>query len=268
MKVLNLVNKEKSEITYNIEHFPDGEPRITLGIIDTKEFVKIICRITNTEELFILIQCMDILYRHGAMFLLDIYYLMGMRNDRVMAFNRPFTLKIVSSIINSYKPFSVSVLEPHSEKVNILLNNYKENININHLFHISDNAVIIYPDEGAFYRYKHNNMWVSCIKNRDTLTGKIKNISLDIKYLKQLCEDSNTPIIVRDDLCDGGRTFEMLSKIIREVLPNNKLSIIVTHMVNQKGIHTLSSNFDEVYITNSYKDWENLPENITMYDLF
>ena len=35
-------------------------------------------------------------------------------------------------------------------------------------------------------------------------------------------------------------------------------------MVNPKGIENLSKNFNHVWFTNSYKDWENLPENVTM----
>ena len=31
-----------------------------------------------------------------------------------------------------------------------------------------------------------------------------------------------------------------------------------------KGIENLSKNFNHVWFTNSYKDWENLPENVTM----
>lgn len=35
-------------------------------------------------------------------------------------------------------------------------------------------------------------------------------------------------------------------------------------MVNPKGIENLSKNFNHVWMTNSYKDWESLPENVTM----
>ena len=35
-------------------------------------------------------------------------------------------------------------------------------------------------------------------------------------------------------------------------------------MVNPKGIENLSKNFNHVWFTNSYKDWKNLPENVTM----
>ena len=41
-------------------------------------------------------------------------------------------------------------------------------------------------------------------------------------------------------------------------------NLVVTHMVNPKGIATLSENYKEVYFTNSYRDWEQeaLPDNV------
>ena len=47
-------------------------------------------------------------------------------------------------------------------------------------------------------------------------------------------------------------------------IPKDRLNISVVHMVNPKGIENLSKNFNHVWFTNSYKDWENLPENVTM----
>ena len=36
------------------------------------------------------------------------------------------------------------------------------------------------------------------------------------------------------------------------------------HFQYPKGIENLSKNFNHVWFTNSYKDWKNLPENVTM----
>ena len=51
-----------------------------------------------------------------------------------------------------------------------------------------------------------------------------------------------------------------------EVVPNQERNIVVTHMVNPKGIQTLSAHYDKVFFTNSYKDWENeeLPINVSV----
>lgn len=47
--------------------------------------------------------------------------------------------------------------------------------------------------------------------------------------------------------------------------PDGEPHIKVTHMVNPKGVTTLSENYDEVYFTNSYADWDEymkLPDNV------
>lgn len=88
MKLLNL---DKSEI--NLTRFPDGEPQISFpDEFDRKDSVKVIC--TSAEELFI--QVGDILDRQEIV--------PSMRMDRVMDFNRPFSLKVVCSILNTMNP--------------------------------------------------------------------------------------------------------------------------------------------------------------------
>lgn len=74
------------------------------------------------------------------------------------------------------------------------------------------------------------------------------------------------PLVVIDDLCDAGGTFVGVASKIKEINPNRRLAIFVTHMVNPKGITTLSENYDEVYFTNSYLNWENLelPSNVSV----
>lgn len=65
-----------------------------------------------------------------------------------------------------------------------------------------------------------------------------------------------------DWLGNCSRTFVGIANKIREVNPDRKY---VTHMVNPKGITTLSENYDEVYFTNSYADWDEymkLPDNV------
>lgn len=72
----------------------DGEPQFFLTEeLNRKESIDVICRISNTEDLFLLVQVGDILDRQEVEWDLHITYLMSM--DRVMSFNRPFSLKVV-----------------------------------------------------------------------------------------------------------------------------------------------------------------------------
>lgn len=261
MKILNLVNSSKSDISYKLSRFPDGEVQISLDEFTHKEEILVKCRITNVEELMILCQVMDILDRHEVEYSVCIYYLMSMRMDRVMDFNRPFSLKIVTKILNSYNCSSYEVVEPHSDKTQMLLKNfypYYEECRPD----FSDYQMV-FPDAGAQERYSldyNQDSCITCSKVRDEATGKILEIKIDNP------EDIlRKPLMIIDDLCDGGGTFCGIAQAFNKLgITKDRLNISVVHMVNPKGIENLSENFNHVWFTNSYKDWDNLPENITM----
>lgn len=269
MKVLNLVHKENSDIDYNIFKFPDGEIQISLGEFSHKEdYINVKCRITNAEELFIVCQVCDILSRHEVCYTLDIYYLMSMRMDRVMDFNRPFTLKIVMDILWHYDASCIRILEPHSE-VFTRLNPHAEQlfIGIQGLPDNLENYQIVYPDKGASERYSfHYSMnlpIIQCSKERDINTGKIISIKIDNPQ-----DIKDKPLLIIDDLCDGGGTFCGIAEAFKKIgISKDRLNISVIHMVNAEGIVNLSKHFNHVWFTNSYRDWGNLSDNVTLINL-
>ena len=265
MQILNLVNLEKSDIKYTLSRFPDGEVQISLGDFSHKDQICVECRITNAEELFIVTQVLDILDRHDVYYDVNIFYLIGMRMDRVMDFNRPFTLKIVMDMLWHYNASSIRVLEPHSE-VYRRLNPRAEELFISTKGLPTNwvNCQIVYPDKGASERYSfHYSMdlpVIQCSKERNVSTGKITSIKIDNPQ-----DIKDKPLLIIDDLCDGGGTFCGVAKAFEKVgVSKDRLNISVIHMVNAKGIENLSKHFNHVWFTNSYKDWENLPENVTM----
>ena len=260
MQSLNLIRPEISDISYEVFHFPDGEVHIKLCEINRKEETIVLCRITNAEDLFILMQVGDILNRQGVKWYLTIYYLMSMRMDRVINFNESFSLKVVTGIINSLHPNGVKVVHPHSERTLELLKAYSEgSYHPNYLQFI--NYQLCYPDKGAMQRYgqQYTNDYPVLIgeKVRNLETGKIEKIIIKNPQAR----DYTVPIMVVDDLCDAGGTFIGIYNAIKEIDSEAKVSISVVHMVNRKGIENLSKYYDKVIFTNSYKDWDNLPNN-------
>ena len=265
MQQLNLVHLEDSDIKYSISRFPDGEVQISLEEFSHKEQIQVKCRITNAEDLFILMQVLDILDRHEVSYVLSIYYLMGMRMDRVMDFNRPFTLKIVLNSLKNCNADNIEILEPHSDiyydyrfggKFTEL---YIEGSPSNTVWH---GYQMVLPDAGAKERYdfQYVGTALTCSKVRDLTTGKILEIKIDNPEAI-----SDKSLLILDDLCDGGDTFCGIAKAFNSLgISKERLNIAVTHMVNPKGIKNLSENFNHVWFTNSYEDWENLPENVTM----
>ena len=261
MQILNLVNLEKSDIKYTLSRFPDGEVQISLGDFSHKDQICVKCRITNAEELFIVTQVLDILDRHDVYYYVDIFYLMGMRMDRVMDFNRPFTLKVITKMLSNSNAENIAVLEPHSDAIY----GYRFGGLIPKKHTRPDNLTVDYqlvlPDAGAVKRYEYlDKDFISCSKVRDTSTGKILEIKIDNPE-----KLDGRPLMIIDDLCDGGGTFCGIAECFKKIgIPKDRLNISVVHMVNPKGIENLSKNFNHVWFTNSYKDWENLPENVTM----
>lgn len=265
MQQLNLVHLEDSDIKYSISKFPDGEVQISLEDFSHKEQIQVKCRITNAEDLFILMQVLDILDRHEVSYMLSIYYLMGMRMDRVMDFNRPFTLKIILNSLKNCNADNIEILEPHSDAYydyrfgGKFTELYIEGSPSNTIWH---GYQMVLPDAGAKERYDYQYVGtaLTCSKVRDLTTGKILEIKIDNPEVI-----SDKPLLILDDLCDGGGTFCGIAKAFNALdIPKERLNIAVTHMVNPKGIKNLSENFNHVWFTNSYKDWDNLPENVTM----
>lgn len=263
MVILNLVHKEESEIDYKLNRFPDGEVMFEFtNNLDRKESIHIICRIKSAEDLFILLQIGDILNRQGIEFELSILYLMSMRMDRVMDFTKPYNLQIVSNLINSIHPKKVQIVEPHSAKTISLITNSVD-ISTSELSAVtSNNTVICFPDKGAFDRYidilfPHLEKCF-CEKERDS-SGAL----ISFKLNKGLIDLTNKEVLVVDDLCDGGGTFIGVGNLfIKENI--SKLSIFITHAIQKQGLEKLSKLYDEIFITNSYYNWEEeeLPNNI------
>ena len=269
MKRIDLRHKENSEVGYVISRFPDGEVQISLEGLDVKERYEVSCRVSSAEDLFLLSQVADILRRHELEFSLRIYYLMGMRMDRVISFARPFTLKVVAGIIDDLGASEVMVYSPHSAATGRMFKktNFRSEmlsgISLSGLF-AKDNYTVIFPDEGAYRRYNIFNMVsIRCEKVRDLETGQITSM----KLLEPERLHKANKVIVIDDLCDGGRTFIEVEKLARGANPAIEISLYVDHAVNRKGIEAVSIAYDKVYITDSYADWKDLPSNVQLIKL-
>ncbi len=270
MKTIDLINGNKSEVKYELTTFPDGEPHIKfLDDINRKDSYNVKCRITNPSELFVVMQVGHILKRQGVEFNLYILYLMSMRMDRVINFNEAFTLEIVANMINSFEAEHVYIFEAHSERTFKLIKNSEpyyvlsmcEDYNkMRKDCYEAENAVICFPDHGAYERYSKDfyptSAYICMNKVRDLDNkGVIKSMEISKMQLPFMHEEDVEQITIVDDLCDGGGTFCWAASILKERFPKAKLNIFVKHMVNPIGLKKLIGSFDNVYITDSYRDW-------------
>lgn len=261
---IDLTNKSRGGIKYEIINFNDGEPHIKIKEFDRKmtKPLTVICRITNPSDLFILMQVGDILNRQGVLWELIIPYLMGARMDRVFNMNEAFSLSIVASVIKGLKPKHIYLIEGHSKRAYSELNASEFRRMFDYPNEHGD--VYCFPDQGAAERYPIGwGVSITFDKVRDPDSGKITDMTINKHAFV-----GRSSIIVRDDLCDYGTTFVEVAKILRAEHPNAKLKLQITHAVCLEGLIRVAKAYDEVLIYNTYKDYTraDLPENVLMLD--
>lgn len=193
-------------------------------------------------------------------------YLPYSREDKEHPY-RPFALKTIAQLLNSQnKP--VVTFDVHSSKAREYINQLID-IPIDTIIQICglDGAfdTLVIPDEGALTRTPFIDEFknvVMGVKERNPNSGSLSYKELVI--VKGELRD-NAQAIVIDDICDGGRTFELL----RELLPK-KLDVwlFVTHGFFSKGTETLADLYNGVFTTDTVYDYDSEDFNVKCYPLW
>ncbi len=170
----------------------------------------------------------------------------------------------------------MTVVDVHSDVAAACINNLKTQDNVDivkwamgNIYDFdsnqgNDTSVLVSPDSGALKKIyniakeiSHNNIIVAN-KHREIKTGKILSTEIHIDE-----KNAEKDFIIIDDICDGGRTFIELAKIIKEKSSGN-IYLIVTHGIFSSGLKELSSYFKMIFTTNSIisnKDMEFFSRN-------
>ena len=266
-KVLNLIKPELSQIPYHINKYPDGHKHLVLEGCEWNKYpmINIITRIDSIDAFFILIQLGSILKHENIQINeLHITYLLTARCDRRFSMGEAIDLDLLGDALFRLDAKKYVFYDAHNIPELFRHLNIVENNTILPKYLNPTKYNICYPDLGAQTRYrtKFGSGNLVGIKHR-----KPDGISVDVQVFNQL--DYNLPILIIDDLCDGGGTFVALANELDAVCSQQSREIWVTHAIQKSGIEFLASKYNHVYITNSYKDWdkETLPRNVTVYDV-
>ncbi len=265
--ILDLKNKEKSFINYEISRFPDGQQSIHLVNVRTALFVdktvQITSRLNDFKDLELIICANQALKNIGVGHVnLYVPYFMGARSDR--QFNNTgvnYLKQVICPIINNQNFSRVSVIDPHSDVLEACLNNFDKinnfrlvNFALESLNGRSAQTAIVSPDAGALKKIydiaKEFNITnvTTASKVRDISTGDVLRTELPTMDLTDI-----EHIIIIDDICDGGRTFIELAKEIKKQT-DKPIYLIVTHGIFSAGYEKLSDVLDGIFCTNSFKD--------------
>lgn len=213
----------------------------------------------NDRELVALIFLTNHLKAHGKKELhLYMPYIPNARQDRVKGSEDIFTLKYFAGIINALGFQTVTVLDPHSNVSEALIDRlvvqkpqqYIEETIRKIEAASGETPSMFYPDEGAGKRYSGMIPlpYAFGIKKRDWKTGSI--LGLDVSGNTESIKDKN--ILIVDDICSRGGTFYFSAKRLKELGARN-IYLYISHCENTifEGDLLESGLVEKIFTTNS-----------------
>lgn len=275
--ILDLVNSTKSDVHYTIDKYPDGQQSIQIKTYKAnvnlttyerklrEDLIMIKSHMRNFMDVELIIAATQSLRGAGTKKIgLYVPYFLGARSDRRFSYGGVHYLKdVIAPIINSQNYEVVYVLDPHSDVLEACINNLEKINNfelvqmaLNDNRGFSDNVVLVSPDAGAYKKifdvaqeFNIENI-VTATKVRDLKTGKIIETRVDgiDKY------NDDVDFIIVDDICDGGRTFIEIAKILKEKFMLSKIKLVVSHGIFSQGFKVFDGLVDKIYTTDSYKE--------------
>lgn len=184
------------------------------------------------------------------------------RQDRVCFDGEAFSLATAASIIGDLGWKGIEVWDPHSPKTQELLAKFapvrvrEAKEFVAKIPILTKDTIIVSPDEGAYRR-----AWAcSCIYPRQSITDPRWNFIIATKARSSDTGELEPPTVntghidardflIVDDICDGGRTFINLARVLRP-LTDGKIYLYVTHGIFSAGFTHLREVIDHVYVAN------------------
>ncbi len=253
--MFEITTEDGRKVPYTLLHFSGGElqPKVS-DVVRKGDEVYIRADLTSSDKIMELILVVDAL-RRAAMNDVDIHlicpYLPYARQDRVCACGESLALKVMCDIINSLKFATVTVWDVHSDVSLALLNNSHNTHQRVFVSRVNwNNAVLVAPDAGAIKKTLETAKalalpMVRADKIRSVEDGSITGTTVYTEFIG----DKNFLIV--DDICDGGRTFIELAKVLSG-FTNGKIYLYVTHGIFSKGLDVFNGLIDGVYTANPF----------------
>jgi ribose-phosphate pyrophosphokinase len=240
--------------------FPGGESYVRideLPVAPADCLFRIDLNFRSNKDLIDLLLLTDAVRRHWgpvqrARIYLVMNYLPYARQDRVCSPGESLSVKVVADLINSQNYEWVECMNLHSDVAGSLIDNL-HHLQLTELiaplrFRLI-NTMLVSPDAGAAKKVRYaaeSSAWKGVIyadKVRDVATGDITGTSVHSEHL------GDQDLLIVDDICDGGRTFIELAKVLRTIT-TGRLYLYVTHGIFSNGTATVTQHFDKVFTSN------------------
>jgi ribose-phosphate pyrophosphokinase len=231
---------------YETSVFPGGEVHVRVTKIKDRGLVT--ANLRSSESIMRLLLLADALKRLSKpITFLSISYLPYARQDRVCNPGEALSAYVMAQLINSIGADTVSVLDPHSDVLPALLNNCEVcHIDSLKLGTLIGDQTLICPDAGAEKRIqKLKRPYIMATKVRNPKTGEITVTQVHADDL------TGKNCLIIDDICDGGRTFIELAKVLR-AKGATSVNLYVTHGIFSKGFDVFKGHINRVFWIENY----------------
>lgn len=247
--------------------FPGGEVQIKLDVnnyafMDLNGPITLSARINASTDVLDLVLTVDALRRMipEAQLRLFMPYCPYARQDRVCVPGEALSIKAFANIINGLGFSSVVICDPHSDVTPAVINNVKVITQVDifnryeQLLQFATLSMLVCPDAGAIKKtialcnYMNHSGFIQAEKIRDLETGEIKETKIRAEGIE------GKSVLIVDDICDGGRTFIELAKVLKAKGVDH-IGLYVTHGIFSKGTKPLTeAGISRIYTTDSFYD--------------
>lgn len=178
-------------------------------------------------------------------------YLPYARQDRVAYPGEALSAAVACRLLNAQGYRSVEVWDAHSDVSLALLDRVRHRPASAFAGPIvSPNDVVVAPDLGAVKRATASAELagapvVQAEKTRSTDTGAITGSRVQSGSI------GTRDFLIVDDICDGGRTFIELARVLRP-LTEGRVKLYVTHGIFSAGFEALRAGIDQIYVANPF----------------
>lgn len=246
-------------IPHELIRFAGGElqVRLALPLLVNCHVLVLRARLTSADAILELMLLTDALRRElgwATCLKLECPYLPYARQDRVCAPGEALSLRVMCDLINGLNFDEVEVWDPHSDVAMALLERAKavpQDAFVSRLS-LDSSWRLVAPDAGAAKKVSAVAMAtglpvIQAMKVRDPMTGAITGTTVDWDE----ADGSAANLLIVDDICDGGRTFIELAKVLRP-RTTGQILLYVTHGIFSAGVGVFEGLIDRVYCANIF----------------
>ncbi|TDF34983.1 ribose-phosphate pyrophosphokinase [Alteromonadaceae bacterium M269] len=266
MNITGYQNSGKTiPLTYDNFTFSGGEEHIRFHKVDFSiiERIEIKDRLNNASTLIRLMMTVDALRRlvgPNASIELTIPYFPYARQDRVCVEGEALGAAVMAEFINHLGFSKVTIWDAHSDVSPALIKGVV-NISQSSLLKRNEQLVnrlstgdltLLSPDAGASKKtfkiaeaLNSTQEVIQAQKARDLETGEIVKTEIN-------GDVNGKNILITDDICDGGRTFIEIAKVLKRQ-GAKEVSLFVTHGIFSKGFEVFEGLIDAIYTTDSFR---------------